>query len=346
MENNKPFILVTGGAGYIGSHTVVALIEQGFTPVIIDDFRNANRDVLERLEEIIGFRPICVDIACQNTEELRKVFTKYSISGVIHFAAYKAVGESVEKPLMYFENNLGSLISILEMVKEFEVKNLVFSSSCTVYGDPEIIPVTEKSPLSYNSPYGYTKKVSEEIISQFVTSNPTVKATCLRYFNPIGAHESGIIGEEPDGKPNNLLPFITQTAIGIRKKLTVFGGDYLTADGTCIRDYIHVMDLAEAHVLALQKAFDFSENPIIYNLGTGKGTSVLEMIQTFEEITQKSLPYSIGERRSGDVPSIYANTQKVSEQLNWKTTRCLRDAISSAWKFEQFIRTKRGVHEI
>lgn len=341
MEKSNKHILVTGGAGYIGSHTIVCLLERGFTPIIIDDFRNSNEDVIERLEALTQAKIIYYKIACQDKEELRKVFQRYPIQGVIHFAADKAVGESVANPLKYFDNNLGSLVSILEMIQEFEIKQFVFSSSCTVYGDPKVIPVTENSPVSYNSPYGYTKKVSEEIIEQFVNSFPQVKATLLRYFNPVGAHESGLIGEEPGGIPNNLLPFITQTAFGIRKELTVFGDNYDTTDGTCVRDYIHVVDLAEAHVVAIEKMEESDSNPMIYNLGTGKGTSVFEMIHSFEESTGIKLPYSVGERRSGDVPEIYANTELANKKLNWKANRTIKEAIASAWKFEQYIRAKR-----
>ncbi|MCO5269819.1 MAG: UDP-glucose 4-epimerase GalE [Brumimicrobium sp.] len=342
MESKGEYILVTGGAGYIGSHTVISLLENGYTPIIIDDFRNSNRDVIARLQEITGQNIIYYDLACQEKIKLREVFTKYKVQGVIHFAAYKAVGESVEKPLMYFENNLGSLITLLELIQEFQITNLVFSSSCTVYGNPTQIPVVENSPLSFNSPYGYTKKVSEEIITQFIESFPTTKATFLRYFNPIGAHDSGIIGEEPGGKPNNLLPFITQTAIGIREKLTVFGDDYNTEDGTCVRDYIHVCDLAEAHVAALKKAYSITENPIVYNIGTGKGSSVMEMISVFEKVSHLKLPYTIGPRRSGDVPIIFANTDKANKNLEWKASRSIEQAIDSAWKFEKYIRTKRN----
>ncbi|RFC54283.1 UDP-glucose 4-epimerase GalE [Brumimicrobium aurantiacum] len=334
-------MLVTGGAGYIGSHTVVTLIEKGYTPIIIDDFRNANQDVIERLSKITGEEIIYFNVACQDSFRLKGVFGQFPIEGVIHFAADKAVGESVEKPLKYFENNFGGLTSILELVQEFEVKNFVFSSSCTVYGDPEVIPVTEESPVSYNSPYGFTKKVCEEMIEQFVASCPIVKATLLRYFNPVGAHESGLIGEEPDGKPNNLLPFITQTAAGVRKELTVFGDDYDTPDGTCIRDYIHVVDLAEAHVAALENAMNSTENLMVFNVGTGKGSSVLEMIKTFEEETGIELPYKIGPRREGDIKEIYANTDKVNQTLNWESRKTINEAIATSWKFEKYIRELR-----
>lgn len=341
MDIDKKYILVTGGAGYIGSHTVVALIEKGFNPIIIDDFRNSNKDVIQRLEKITGKEIIYFNTACQDTFRLKGIFGQFPIKGIIHFAADKAVGESMEKPLMYFDNNFGSLISILELAKEYKIKSFVFSSSCTVYGEPKEIPVNEQSPVSYSSPYGFTKKVSEEMIQQFVTSSPFVKATLLRYFNPVGAHESGLIGEEPDGKPNNLLPFITQTAAGVRKELTVFGGDYSTPDGTCIRDYIHVVDLADAHVAALENSDSNETNPMVYNVGTGKGTSVLEMINAFEKITGKKIPFTVGPRREGDIKEIFANTDKVNKELNWKSRKTIEDAISSAWTFEKYIREIR-----
>lgn len=341
MDADKRYILVTGGAGYIGSHTVVALIEKGFTPIIIDDFRNSNKDVIQRLEKITSEEIIYFNTACQDTFRLKGIFGQFPIEGIIHFAADKAVGESMEKPLMYFDNNFGSLISMLKLAKEYKLKSFVFSSSCTVYGEPKEIPVNEQSPVSYSSPYGFTKKVSEEMIEQFVRSSPFVNATLLRYFNPVGAHESGTIGEEPDGKPNNLLPFITQTAAGVRKELTVFGQDYDTPDGTCIRDYIHVVDLAEAHVAALENSEAIDVNPMVYNVGTGKGTSVLEMIKAFEKITGIELPYKFGPRRDGDIKEIFANTNKVNRELNWESRKTIEDAISSAWTFEQYIREIR-----
>src|SRR5690554_2646582 len=341
MKTNSKYIVVTGGAGYIGSHTVVALIEKGYTPIIIDDIRNAHKDVIARLEKITKTNIIYFNAACQDQFRLKGVFSQFDVYGIIHFAADKAVGESVEKPLKYFDNNFGSLVSMLEMAQKFNIKHFVFSSSCTVYGEPEVIPVTEQSPVSYSSPYGFTKKVSEEMIEQFVETCPKVQATLLRYFNPVGAHESGIIGEEPDGKPNNLLPFITQTAAGIRKELTVFGDDYDTPDGTCIRDYIHVVDLAEAHVAALENSNKSNVNPMVYNVGTGKGSSVLEIIKTFEKVTGNKLPYVIGPRRGGDIQEIYANTDKVNRELNWSAKKSIEDAVSTAWKFEQFIRELR-----
>lgn len=340
MEDKK-YIIVTGGAGYIGSHTVVALRENGFYPIIVDDFRNANRDVIERLEKLLNEELMYFSVSCQEESRLRGIFSQFPVYGVIHFAAYKAVGESVENPLKYFDNNFGSLISMLELVKEFGVEHFVFSSSCTVYGEPEEIPVNENSPVSYSSPYGFTKKVNEEMIQQFIESVTAIKAVSLRYFNPIGAHESGTIGEEPDGIPNNLLPFITQTAIGKRDELTVFGEDYDTEDGTCIRDYIHVVDLAEAHVAALEYLPKAEEHLSVFNVGTGKGTSVLEMINFFQEETGIALNYRIGDRREGDIPKIYADTTKANKLLHWESKLSIRKAIASSWKFEQFIREYR-----
>jgi len=341
MKTDKKYILVTGGAGYIGSHTVVALIEKGFTPIIVDDFRNSNKDVIPRLEKVTNEEIIYFNAACQDSFRLKGVFSQFPIDGIIHFAADKAVGESMENPCKYFENNFGSLTSMLQLAEEFKIKRFVFSSSCTVYGEPKEIPVNELSPVSYSSPYGFTKKVCEEMIQQFVANCPLVHATLLRYFNPIGAHESGIIGEEPDGKPNNLLPFITQTAAGIRKELTIFGDDYDTPDGTCIRDYIHVVDLAEAHVAALEHSDKIDTNPMVYNVGTGTGTSVLEMIKIFEKETGLTLPCTIGPRRDGDIKEIYANTDKVNKDLNWESRKTIKESISTAWAFEQYIREKR-----
>jgi UDP-glucose 4-epimerase len=342
MNETPKYILVTGGAGYIGSHTVVSLSESGYTPIIIDDFRNANQDVLERISALIDQELIHFSISCQNKERLRGVFSQFPIWGIIHFAADKSVGESVENPLKYFDNNMGGLVSILELAKEFEVNNFVFSSSCTVYGEPEKMPVDESFPVSYNSPYGYTKKVNEEMIQQFAASQNGFKSTLLRYFNPIGAHESGTLGEEPNGKPDNLLPYITQTAAGIRDELTIFGKDYDTPDGTCIRDYIHVVDLAEAHVKAM-KQLEISSKPVqVFNIGTGKGTSVLELVNYFEKNTNQKLKYTIGERRQGDIPAIFANTDKAEKELGWKSRLTVENAVVDAWKFEQFIRNKRN----
>jgi UDP-glucose 4-epimerase len=342
MNNTPKYILVTGGAGYIGSHTVVALSESGFTPIIIDDFRNANRDALERISAIIDQELIHFSISCQNIERLRGVFSQFPIWGIIHFAADKSVGESVENPLKYFDNNMGGLVSILELAKEFEVNNFVFSSSCTVYGEPEKMPVDESFPTSFSSPYGFTKKVNEEMIEQFAASQNGFKSTLLRYFNPVGAHKSGTLGEEPNGKPDNLLPYITQTAAGVRDELTIFGEDYDTPDGTCIRDYIHVVDLAEAHVEALNQLDSSTKRVQVFNIGTGKGTSVLEMVKYFEKNTGKTLNYQVGERREGDIPAIFANTDKAEKELGWKSRLTVEDAVIDAWKFEQFIRNKRN----
>lgn len=339
MEEGK-YILVTGGAGYIGSHTVTELIKSGYSPVILDDFRNSRKVVLKRLEEVVKQPLIVIDAACQDEDLLRKTFEKYHFQGVIHFAADKAVGESVHNPLKYYDNNLRSLISILKIMEEFKTPNLVFSSSCSVYGNPknsgEKAVVTEDSVhLHPDSPYGNTKLISEQIIRHWIDSNPGSNVTLLRYFNPIGAHASGLIGEFPQGIPNNLLPFITQTASGIREKLIVFGKDYDTADGTCVRDYIHVTDLANAHVKAIQW---LEAQPIgkieIFNVGTGKGTSVLEMIVAFEKVTGKALNWEFGPRRGGDVPEIFANASKTEREFNWKAQFTIQEAIQDAWKWE------------
>lgn len=342
MNDTPKYILVTGGGGYIGSHTVVALSEKGYFPIIIDDFRNANRDVLERISALIDHELIHFSISCQNKERLRGVFSQFPIWGIVHFAADKSVGESVENPLKYFDNNIGGLVSILELAKEFKVNNFVFSSSCTVYGEPEKMPVDETFPTSFSSPYGFTKKVNEEMIEQFAASQSGFKSILLRYFNPVGAHESGTLGEEPNGKPDNLLPYITQTAAGVRDALTIFGDDYDTKDGTCVRDYIHVVDLAEAHVEALNQLEVSSKTVQVFNIGTGKGTSVLEMVKYFEKNTGKSLNYQVGERRKGDIPAIYANTDKAEKELGWKSRLTVENAVVDAWRFEQFIRNKRN----
>lgn len=335
MEN-KNYILVTGGAGYIGSHSVVALVENGFIPVVVDDFRNAKRSVIQRLEKLTG-KPILVyDFSIHDKNQLSQLFEKYPFSGVIHFAADKAVGESVANPLKYFNNNLGGLVSLLEVMISFDVHQLVFSSSCTVYGTPDKVPVTETTPTKTpESPYGYTKLINEQMIHQVQTAHPELNVALLRYFNPIGAHLSGLIGEEPQGIPNNLLPYITQTAAGKREFLTVYGNDYNTSDGSCVRDYIHVADLAEAHVAALNFLNKRKVGIETFNLGTGKGTSVLEMIRFFDEISGMNLPFKVGSRRSGDVPEIYANTDKANEVLGWTAKRTVKDAIRDAWNYEQ-----------
>jgi UDP-glucose 4-epimerase len=327
-------ILVTGGTGYIGSHTVVELINSGFEPVIIDNFSNSNAEMLSRLETLTGKSILFYEGDCCDEAFIESLFSNHQFSGVIHFAAFKAVGESVEQPLNYYDNNLGGLISILKAMEKFAVKKLVFSSSCTVYGNPENgSAVYETSALGVpNSPYGWTKLMGEQIIKDSC-QNGKINAILLRYFNPIGAHPAGNIGELPQGKPNNIVPFITQTAIGIRDSLTVFGSDYPTTDGTCIRDYIHVVDIAKAHILSLD--YSSSVNPEVFNLGTGKGTSVLELIRQFEEVSGKELNWNFGPRREGDVTEIYANTEKAEKQLGWKAQFTVKEALGHAWRWEQ-----------
>ncbi|NBU90155.1 MAG: UDP-glucose 4-epimerase GalE [Flavobacteriia bacterium] len=337
------YVLVTGGAGYIGSHTVVALVENGYTPIILDDFRNANRVVLDGLTKILGFLPEIIEVDVCDDKALRAIFQKYSFEGIIHFAAYKAVGESVQNPLKYYQNNLSGLINILNKMLEFGVKNLVFSSSCTVYGEPkELKEVSEDSPKNLpSSPYGYTKWIGEQIMEDTFLAHPELCLINLRYFNPVGAHKSSFIGEFPLGKPSNLLPFVTQTAIGKQDFLTVFGNDYPTRDGTCIRDYIHVMDLAEAHVKALAFLEDHKKGCLeAVNIGTGKGTSVLEIISCFEEVSKCKLNWSFGPKREGDVVEIFANCDKASNLLGWKSKLSINDAVIDAWKWELFLSEK------
>ncbi|MFT5778990.1 MAG: UDP-glucose 4-epimerase [Crocinitomicaceae bacterium] len=339
----KNFTLVTGGAGYIGSHTVVELLKNGQHPIIVDDFRNSERRAIEGIEKISGATVISVEIDVNDKAQLTALFKQYSISGIIHFAADKAVGESVENPLKYYKNNLGGLINCLECALEFEVENFVFSSSCTVYGDPDNGSiVTEDSPQKKaNSPYGSTKQMGEQILQDVVNSGANLKVLNLRYFNPIGAHASGLIGELPIGKPNNLLPYVTQTALGLLDKLTVFGNSYNTPDGTCIRDYIHVVDLANAHVNGL-RWLESQPNPgfEIMNVGTGKGTSVLEIIHTFEKVSGTQLNWAFGDRRAGDVEQIYADTSKAKELMGWQATKSMEDAVRDAWNWEQKLRNE------
>jgi len=335
--NEVKHILVTGGAGYIGSHTVVELYKNGYLPVIVDDFRNSHESVIEGLEKITGEKIIYRTIDVCEYGDFEKVFIEFSFVGVIHFAAYKAVGESVQSPLKYYKNNLMALINCLELAEHYHVENVVFSSSCTVYGEPKgVKTVSEQSAIQpASSPYGNTKQIGEEIIDDLIKGGSSLKVLKLRYFNPVGAHDTGLIGEFPIGQPTNLLPYITQTAIGKLNQLTVFGNDYDTPDGTCIRDYIHVCDLAEAHVkgiewLAKQKG-SLSE---AINIGTGKGTSVLEIIHTFEKVSELTLNWEYGNRRNGDVEEIYANVEKSSQLLNWKPTKTVKDAIFDAWNWE------------
>lgn len=331
-------ILVTGGAGFIGSHTVIALSEAGFTPIIVDDFSNSNHVVLRGIEKILGIRPRYYPDNCHDPEVLRRIFTEKEIGGVIHFAAFKAVGESMREPLKYYGNNIGSLIVLLETMLEFGIPNIIFSSSATVYGEPEALPVTEDSRIPpAESVYGNTKQIGEEIIRDTAAAGKPLKGISLRYFNPIGAHPSAYIGELPIGVPNNLVPFITQTAAGMRPSLTVFGNDYPTPDGTCIRDFIHVMDLAEAHVAALKYLIDNKVPTIyeVYNVGRGQGNSVLEIINMFEAVSGRRLNYRIGERRAGDVAAVYADVTKIAQQLGWTAKRTLREALEDAWRWQQ-----------
>lgn len=331
-------ILVTGGAGYIGSHTVVELQNVGFEVVIVDNLSNSNIEVLNGIEKITGKRPGFENIDCVDYVSMDKMFEKYNdIEAIIHFAASKAVGESVEKPLLYYRNNLVSLINVLELMPIHKVKYLVFSSSCTVYGQPDILPVTENAPIKIaTSPYGNTKQIGEEIIRDTIHANPALRSVVLRYFNPIGAHASAEIGELPNGVPNNLLPFVTQTAIGIRKQLSVFGNDYNTPDGSCIRDYIHVVDLAKAHVVAVQRMLgNRSKNNVeTFNLGTGRGLSVLEIIGKFEEVTGVKVPHKIVGRREGDVEKVWADPSYANNELGWTATETVEETLRSAWAWE------------
>lgn len=339
MEN----ILVTGGAGYIGSHVVVKLHEAGFNPIILDNFSNSAYSVLEGLKTITGKQFKLYEADCLDTGIFDKIFAEQEILGVIHFAAKKAVGESVQQPLYYYENNIVSLVYLLQAMTKHGVQNLVFSSSCTVYGQPDHLPVDESAPKKEaNSPYGNTKQVCEEIIEDTINSGVQLKAISLRYFNPIGAHSSSEIGELPIGIPNNLVPFITQTAIGKREQLTVFGGDYDTPDGTCIRDYIHVVDLANAHVKALS-FLDKVESDKAYemvNIGTGRGNTVLEVINSFEKVSGVKVNYSIGPRRSGDVEKVYARASKVYKLLGWEAEMSLDQSMLDAWNWEQKINNR------
>lgn len=335
-------ILVTGGLGFIGSHTVVALQKRGFDVVIIDNLSNSSLDVLGGITKITKTSPEYENIDLRDKGEVKQFFEKYpDIEGVIHFAASKAVGESVENPLLYYENNLSSLIYLLQQLKEREQPKFIFSSSCTVYGQADTLPITEAAPVKKaESPYGNTKQIGEEIIFDTCKVAENLRAISLRYFNPIGAHPSGHIGELPIGTPQNLVPFITQTAAGKRKELSVFGDDYPTPDGTCIRDYIHVMDLARAHVVALERLMENEQvsNYEVFNLGTGKGNSVLEVIKSFEKVSGEKLPYKIAERREGDVVAAYADTTKANEELHWNAELTLDDALESAWNWQKNIK--------
>jgi UDP-glucose 4-epimerase len=338
----KKQILVTGGTGYIGSHTVVELQAAGYDVVIIDDLSNSSADVVDNIEKISGIRPAFEEFNLQDNNRLESFFSKYpNIEAIIHFAAFKAVGESVAKPLAYYRNNLLSLINLLELMPRHKVPNLVFSSSCTVYGQPDVLPVTEDTPRKEaESPYGNTKAVSEDIIRDSVKAMEEINAIALRYFNPIGAHPSSLIGELPSGVPNNLVPFITQTAAGLREKLSIFGDDYNTPDGTAIRDYINVVDLAKAHVVAIERLLG-KKNQARYeffNIGTGKGASVLELVKTFIEVTGVDLNYQIVDRRAGDIEQTYADTTKANNDLGWKAEKSLSETLLSAWNWEKKVR--------
>jgi UDP-glucose 4-epimerase len=335
-------ILVTGGLGFIGSHTVVALQQGGYEVVIIDDCSNSSEKVLDGIKAITGTRPGFEKIDLREKETVTRFFDKHpDLSGVIHFAASKAVGESVEEPLLYYENNLCTLVYILQQLCKKKQGHFIFSSSCTVYGQADRMPITEDAPVKpAESPYGNTKQVGEEIIRDTCRVNPELNAISLRYFNPIGAHPSTEIGELPIGVPQNLVPFITQTAVGLRKELSVFGDDYPTPDGTCIRDYIHVVDLAEAHVVALSRLVkgENKSNYEVFNIGTGNGSSVLEVIQSFEKVSGRKLNYRIVDRRAGDVIQAFADTRKANEELGWHASYSLDEAMKAAWEWEQKIR--------
>jgi len=340
MERKK--VLVTGGLGYIGAHTVVALYEAGYEAILVDNLSNTHLSVLDGIDSIIGYRPAFYQVDCCDYREFKQVFLAHSdLAGVIHFAAFKSVGQSVKNPLSYYQNNINSTLTLLRLMEEFGVRQLVFSSSCTVYGQPMALPVTEKSPLlPANSPYGYTKQVCERIILDLYSSGNTCSAVLLRYFNPIGAHPSGRIGELPLGVPENLVPYITQTAAGIRSRLMVFGNDYNTSDGTCIRDYIHVCDLANAHVLAIQYMERNETGVEIFNLGSGSGYSVLELIRAFENSTGVSLDFSFADRRPGDVEKIYASCDKAVLKLGWACRYTMKDALAHAWQWEKALRKR------
>ena len=337
-------ILVTGGTGYIGSHTVVELQNAGYEVVIIDNLSNSNREVVDGIEKISGIRPAFVELDCNDKEGLRSLFQNNpGIKGIIHFAASKAVGESVQQPLKYYRNNIVTLVNLLELMPEFGVEGIVFSSSCTVYGQPDILPVTEDAPIKPAlSPYGNTKQINEEIIKDTIYAGVPFKSIILRYFNPIGAHPSAEIGELPNGVPQNLIPYLTQTAMGIRKELSVFGDDYDTPDGSCIRDYINVVDLAKAHVIAMDRMLGGKslENVEIFNLGTGRGVTVLELISAFEKGTGVKVPHKIVGRREGDIEKVWANPKRANEVLGWTAKETVEDTLITAWNWQKKLREK------
>ncbi len=336
-------ILVTGGLGYIGSHTVVELYNAGFEPIIIDNLSNSDRDVLNGLKQIIGVQPSFIELDITDFIGLRKLFSEHEIEAVVHFAAAKAVEESVEDPLKYYHNNVSGTVTLLEVMKEFQVDQFIFSSSCTVYGQPDQLPVSENSPIKKaESPYGNTKQVCEEVLRDTIQATKTIKGITLRYFNPIGAHATAHIGEKPQGIPNNLLPYLLKVVVGELEQLSVFGNNYDTPDGSCIRDYIHVVDLAKAHVIALQRIFKAKNKSKyeVFNIGTGEGYSVLQLIETFENVTGKKVKYKIVDRRPGDIEKIYSDTTLANNDLGWRAELDLVDMLSSAWKWQQSLNAK------
>jgi UDP-glucose 4-epimerase len=334
MASNKK-ILLTGGAGFIGSHTAVELMQLDYDVVLIDDFSKSNRTLLDGVEKIIGRTPIFFEGDCKDIKFLEKIFGGNQFDSVIHFAAYKSVGESVKKPLLYYDNNLRSMIELLQAMSRFEVNEFIFSSSCTVYGQPDIIPVDEKAPFKKaESPYGASKQMCERLLEDEVIANKDLKVISLRYFNPIGAHPSALIGELPIGVPDNLVPYVTQTAAGLRPKLTVFGSDYETPDGSCLRDFIHVTDLANAHIRSVERIDDMPTRYEAFNLGTGEGVSVLGLVKKFIEVTGVNLPYQIGPRRPGDIEKVYANPDKAKKLLGWQSMLSLDEALKDAWKWQ------------
>ena len=334
--DSKKKILLTGGAGYIGAHTAVELIQSGHETVLIDDFSKSDATLLKGIEKIIGRKPDFIEGDCKDAGFLKKIFAQHTFDSVIHFAAYKSVGESVQAPLSYYDNNLRSMIELLRMMSKSGVNEFIFSSSCTVYGQPDVIPVDETAPFKKaESPYGATKQMGERLLEDEVIANKKLKVISLRYFNPIGAHSSALIGEMPIGVPGNLVPYITQTAAGLRQKLTVFGADYNTPDGSCLRDYIHVTDLAKAHVCAAEKINHMPGRIEAFNLGTGEGISVLGLVRKFIEVTGTKLNYEMGPRRPGDIEKVYANPAKAKKLLQWQTALSLETALEDAWRWQQ-----------
>jgi len=328
-------VLITGGAGYIGSHTVVALHKAGYTPIIVDNYSNSSADVIDKINEITGTKITVYHADITDAAKLQEIWQQELPESVIHFAAYKAVGESIQRPLSYYKNNIDGLLSVLSCMQKYDTKHIVFSSSCTVYGEPDVCPVTEQTPQKpATSPYGATKQICERILQDQAQATPNIRSIALRYFNPVGAHPSAKIGELPNGTPNNLVPYLTQAVAGLRGPLTVFGNDYDTPDGTCIRDFIHVMDLADAHVASLQY---LSTSDVPYdtlNIGTGKGNSVTELISAFESATGQKVPYSVGPRRSGDIVKIWADTTKSKSLLHWEPKYTLQDSMRDSWAWQ------------